>query len=970
MVFISRAIISGIFVGLLHVASAERVGKEAAVEDVLLEDNVYWGRALRELQMSVTPAPTPSPTRPPDIEIKIFCTDKKDGTDCDDIPTPSFQCFNDLEAVSFTYFGGTCGQSMNTQSGATCEDFNGGPPTSGEGRIQCDDGKGSTLYEGTVAMGSEFTVVGKNRQLPETLVCVMEDNNGSVLQTLTLNTGGNEDLYLKDKFGSLQVEACDDLDCTVDIVYEYKVTNTGPTALTVTMLDRDRGGETVSLVNKINDPDLSPGEFTTVPEDDVVDVCVNGIYVTTAETAGSSASGGAASDDDEYDFGISGASSRPTSRPTPNPTLGPTPNPTPGPTPRPTVPAATLRPTREPTYEPTPQPTGASDITLQLTCTDDDGTDCDDIQTPKHQCSDGDGLSILQFTYVGEGCDQSMNTQDGDTCKDENGGPPSNRAIQVRCDDTKGNVLYDDEVNVGDEFEVTGNNGRDLPQTLRCTMSNMDDDGVFQTVTINTGGDVDLFLKDKYGSLRLEACDDQDCTVPITYFYEITNTGETDLTVTDLDTVRDGANPVSIVGLVPDTGLPPGGSTVAEEQDILDVCVDVTIVTISDVDGVSPDGATVDADDSYTLSVSGNTRRPTQSPTRAPTPHPTDNRPKIDVDITCSDNDNLRDCGQLETPEPECDSNVDTLVFTYIGEGCEQSRNTQDDFFCQDFDGGPSNDDAARIQCEDEDGREIFDEVVNVGSQLAFGDKDNLPDLIQCFVKDNRDETLQAFTVASTRHDDLFLKDVFGSLQLESCDRLNCRVQVTYIYTIQNDGNTQLEITALDRSREDMNENVVGLVQDTSLLPDENTPAHEPDVIDVCVEASIVTRVEAEGDPPSGSPVTAVDTYTARTEGLEQREIPKPCVSGKGKGGKGKGKGGKGKGGKEKGGSGDGDDDDDYGGTSKYSKYGSDDYHDGEPKGSKLQYGDGDDDDDDECGKGKGKGGKKGSEKGGKGKGT
>jgi hypothetical protein len=69
------------------------------------------------------------------------------------------------------------------------------------------------------------------------LSCVMEDNSGSVLQTLTLNTGGDEDLYLKDKFGSLQVEACEDLDCAIDIVYEYKVNNTGPTDLTVTELD-------------------------------------------------------------------------------------------------------------------------------------------------------------------------------------------------------------------------------------------------------------------------------------------------------------------------------------------------------------------------------------------------------------------------------------------------------------------------------------------------------------------------------------------------------------------------------------------------------------------------------------------------------------------------------------------------------------------------------------------------------------
>ena len=307
----------------------------------------------------------------------------------------------------------------------------------------------------------------------------------------------------------------------------------------------------------------------------------------------------------------------------------------------------------------------------------------------------------------------------------------------------------------------------------------------------------------------------------------------------------------------------------------------------------------------------------------------------LQVDITCSADDNGPECQQLTPPEPECDNNVDTLVFTYIGGDCDQSRNTQDDFFCEDSNGGPSNDDSATIECEDERGNEIFEEnEVRVGSQVTLGDRDAYPELVQCFVKDNRGRTLQTFTVASARFEDLYLKDVFGSLQLESCDRLNCLVPVTYVYTIQNDGNTELDVTRLDRTRDDMTEDVVRLVEDKRLRPDENTPAREASRIDVCVEDMIRTSVRAVGAPPSGSPVTADDSYEVTTEGIPFREIPKPCVSGKGKGGKAGKKGG------------------------------DDDYY-GEPKGSKLsKYSS----DDDECGKGKGKG--KGSDKGGKGKGT
>jgi hypothetical protein len=172
---------------------------------------------------------------------------------------------------------------------------------------------------------------------------------------------------------------------------------------------------------------------------------------------------------------------------------------------------------------------------------------------------------------------------------------------------------------------------------------------------------------------------------------------------------------------------------------------------------------------------------------------------------------------------------------------------------------------------------------VNIGSQVTFGDKNDLPDLIQCFVKDTSGDTLQTFTIGTTGFDDLFLKDIFGSLQLETCDSLNCLVRVTYVYTVQNDGNTQLEIVRLDRTREDMDDNVVNLVQDTSLQPNQKTPAEEPDTIDVCIEARIVTAVTVEGDPPSGSPVTADDTYTVKTDGLDEREIPCAGKSGKGK---------------------------------------------------------------------------------------
>jgi hypothetical protein len=189
----------------------------------------------------------------------------------------------------------------------------------------------------------------------------------------------------------------------------------------------------------------------------------------------------------------------------------------------------------------------------------------------------------------------------------------------------------------------------------------------------------------------------------------------------------------------------------------------------------------------------------------------------LQVDVTCTDDKSGKSCNAIDTPEAACGDGIDTLMFTYIGGNCEQSVNSQDGFECQDTYGGPSEDDDARIECTDADGAEVFSGVVAVGDQISFGDKKDLPDVIYCAVKDNEGSMLQEFSIRTTDYDDLYLKDIFGSLQLESCDNHECLIDVTYVYYIKNDGSTSLEITSVDRSREGTTDDVTGLVKDGNL---------------------------------------------------------------------------------------------------------------------------------------------------------
>ena len=223
-------------------------------------------------------------------------------------------------------------------------------------------------------------------------------------------------------------------------------------------------------------------------------------------------------------------------------------------------------------------------------------------------------------------------------------------------------------------------------------------------------------------------------------------------------------------------------------------------------------------------------------------------------------------------------------MFTVIGGTCDQSINEQDEFNCQDTNGGPSEDDDMNLHCNDQDGNVVFDGVsVAIGTQITFGELSDLPEEIKCSVMDNQGHTLQTFNIRTTDEDELYLKDVFGSLQLESCDSQECRVEALYVYSIVNDGNSQLEIVSVDRSRNGATDNVFDLAQDANLRPGESTSVNEADVIDVCMHASIVTNVEAAGKPPSGSPISANDIYILEVTGLPEPDIPEPCVTQKGR---------------------------------------------------------------------------------------
>jgi hypothetical protein len=154
----------------------------------------------------------------------------------------------------------------------------------------------------------------------------------------------------------------------------------------------------------------------------------------------------------------------------------------------------------------------------------------------------------------------------------------------------------------GDEISVPGGTGP-LPQAITCVVSSTDGVTEYQKVTVNTSGNVDLFLKDTFGSLQLQSCDANDCLRPVEYTYTIANIGGTPMTITKVNRVRDGQSIDLLLsaGQLINQSLAVGESTFVTEGEVIDVCVDSTSTTTVTAEANPPAAGPCLGTDTYNL---------------------------------------------------------------------------------------------------------------------------------------------------------------------------------------------------------------------------------------------------------------------------------------------------------------------------------------------------------------------------------
>jgi hypothetical protein len=426
-----------------------------------------------------------------------------------------------------------------------------------------------TLFSENVVEGGEITINNDGLNLPDQISCSLFGINGNILQTLAINTSGQEDLFLKDKYGSLTLEACDDQDCIVDITYSYLVENVGAVEMIVTEFFRERDGERLDLLGGL-DPTVAVGGTSTATETESVDTCVSADHYTTVKVMAEPPGGVGCSATADYFFEIN----------------------------------------------------DGCRIVVEIECMAPDGTECTDLVPPTGSCHAGGPVTELKFRYVDCTCEESMNNQEGTACSDLSLFHPG--AVNVACVGGDGGpTLHVSPENVmpRETLVLTDPDDSPLPDEVVCTIT--DGTTTIQEFTFFTDPGKSLNLDNKFGSFELVSCSDEtgvglDCEVLLSYTYDIFNIGTGDMSLEHLNRTRNNVTD-SLFDLLEVTNLISGQETSLTEKELTNICVQQLYKTTVSVDAEPENGVICDDDDVYTFTIN---QPPTEAPSNSPSASP------------------------------------------------------------------------------------------------------------------------------------------------------------------------------------------------------------------------------------------------------------------------------------------------------------------------------------------------------------
>jgi hypothetical protein len=217
---------------------------------------------------------------------------------------------------------------------------------------------------------------------------------------------------------------------------------------------------------------------------------------------------------------------------------------------------------------------------------------------------------------------------------------------------------------------------------------------------------------------------------------------------------------------------------------------------------------------------------------------------RCNVQITCQAEDEI-ECNAFSVPTLACASSLSQVRFQYTGGDCSDSNNDQRDDVCEDTNGGPPADTEVLVQCLDSESNAVLaSELLSPGGTIDVAGEGGglLPGKLECRVSSTDESSLyQTLFFGTTQR--FFAKSVYGSLEVESCDALECIIDVAYSYTATNAGEAPINITSMTRVRDGDTLDLTDQVDPKELDVGEKIVVTEPDQVDYCVTSSITTEV-------------------------------------------------------------------------------------------------------------------------------
>lgn len=477
-------------------------------------------------------------------------------------------------------------------------------------------------------------------------------------------------------------------------------------------------------------------------------------------------------------------------------------------------------------------PADRCEISVKVTCETSDGTvnDCNDIPVPTTLCDDNP--FALKFKFNGGDCEQSSNLQPSSvfSCQDFNGGPPrlagEQSYIVVTGTDEMSIAYFSGFVTVGDAFLVD-DSGNNLADGMNITIYSSDDtrpETILQTTIFDSSCDINLFLKDRFGSVELimfinvqQGAVSCDSNVTFVYTVENMSEGSGDTTLQTLES-ETNIGPLNLTDEVRNVIIAPGNSVSFERSVILDLSISTQYTVKTVVTGLSPQGYVCRDDDFLTFEAGQ--RIPQSAPTSSPTSSPsTSPVPTRNPDIYSCELLPIIECSVLQGPLVSCeglrapsqltclgDRSPYELVFLYTAGPCPGTNNANG-FRCNDRNGGLDNRDEAWLLVQSQ-GETLFNATVNKEDFIVVrGAFNQFTDLTLFSISNGGPGiALRAMRMKTMcqEQDDLTLLNEFGALQLigfangpSGSQIILATVQIEYQVRIQDDSATSTGIPAV-----------------------------------------------------------------------------------------------------------------------------------------------------------------------------